>query len=144
MNKLDNTYMQMAKSMSVHSKANRAKVGAVLVTKQGVVLTGYNGTPSGWSNTCEDQEYDSISEEWVYASTKAEVIHAELNCLLKAAREGVSTIGSTVYTTLAPCLHCSAMLASAGVTRVLYSEDYRDIRGASALRVAGIFCEKTQ
>jgi dCMP deaminase len=132
---MDGTYLAMARSMSLHSKGKRAKVGAVLVTKHGVVLTGYNGTPPGWSNELETQVDSTLV-------TKPEVIHAELNCILKAAREGVSVIGSSIFTTLAPCVPCSAMIASAGVSRVIYDEEYRDMRGVELLREHGLFCCK--
>jgi dCMP deaminase len=137
---MDGTYLAMARAMSLHSKGKRAKVGAVLVTKHGVVLTGYNGTPPGWSNELETQvDYNAETKEPTLV-TKPEVIHAELNCILKAAREGVSVIGSSIFTTLAPCVPCSAMIASAGVSRVIYDEEYRDMRGVELLRANGLYC----
>lgn len=115
----DDVYMKMAEAMSTLSKANRKKVGAVLVTKNGVVLTGCNGTASGSDNTCEDSE----------GNTKPEVLHAELNCILKAAKEGVSVLDSTLYVTLSPCLQCAAMLVQAGVKEVRFKELYRCDKG---------------
>lgn len=128
---LDQCYMQTALLHSKLSKAQRAKVGACLVTKQGVCLTGFNGTYSGADNCCEDVVDGALV-------SKLEVLHAENNCLLKAAREGVSVLGSTVYITLSPCVACSAMLIQAGVERVVYLEDYRCSKGLQLLKEAGI------
>lgn len=133
---LDEVYMGTAILHSKLSKARRAQVGAVLVTKQGVTLTGYNGTPTGLSNVCEHIS-ESLTGE-ISLSTKPEVIHAELNCIMKAAREGISCIDSTVYVTLSPCVQCSAMLVQAGVKRVVYKQLYRSIEGINLLKEAGI------
>lgn len=164
---LDGVYMQTALAHASLSKAVRAQVGAVLVTSHGVTLTGYNGTPVGFSNECEDkvwmpEEYqglhpDKINEMYPHYGehvvgnyvcngryklvTKPEVIHAELNCIMKAAREGVSCIASTVYVTLSPCVQCSAMMIQAGVKRLVYKTPYRDTSGIMLLKNAGI---KTQ
>lgn len=125
---LDSVYMGTALLHAKLSKAERAKVGAVLVTKSGVTLTGFNGTPAGWDNNCEDSKN----------TTKPEVIHAELNCILKAAKEGVSVVDSTVYVTLSPCVPCSAMLAQAGIKELVYKELYRDSQGLDLLEKYGI------
>lgn len=129
---LDKVYMQTAYLHAGLSKAIRQQVGAVLVTQHGVTLTGYNGTPAGRSNTCETYSADTGFV------TKPEVIHAELNCVLKAAREGVSCVGSTVYTTLSPCLHCSGLLVQAGIRRLVFSQAYRDLSGIDLLRDSGV------
>lgn len=128
MKDFDEIYMGFAQGISVKSKANRKKVGACIVTKNGVALSGYNGSPTGWDNICEDEN----------GATKPEVIHAELNCVLKAAREGVSLVGSVCYVTLAPCTSCSAMLFQAGVKRVIYKEPYRDMTGVELLQKHGV------
>lgn len=125
---LDDAYMTMAISMSQLSKANRKKVGAVLVTKHGVVLTGYNGTASGDTNDCEDED----------GNTKREVLHAELNCILKAAREGVSVVGGSLYVTLSPCLQCAAMIAQSGIKQVYFQELYRCSKGIDLLIKLGV------
>ena len=139
---LDATYMGTALLHSKLSKALRAQVGAVLVTKQGVTLTGYNGTPTGRPNECEILVPTSIPEHLLPTLvTKAEVIHAELNCIMKAAREGVSCIDSTVYVTLSPCVQCSAMLVQAGVKRVVYLQQYRDTVGIDLLKSCGILVQ---
>lgn len=140
---LDETYMGTALLHARLSKAKRAQVGAVLVTSQGVTLTGYNGTPRGLSNECEDiikhsLPYLRIEDTLV---TKPEVIHAELNCILKAAREGVSCVGATMYVTLSPCVPCAAMMIQAGVKRLVYKEMYRDQGGTDLLQRAGVVVE---
>ena len=165
--KLDGVYMGSAILQAGLSRAIRAKVGAVLVTKQGVVLTGYNGTARGQDNDCEIKEYmsrdaggwlnpDEVAERWPLIEydkmvesnrryrlvTKYDVIHAELNCVLKAAREGVSCVDGTVYVTMSPCEHCAALLVQVGVSRVVYKDDYRDDAGITFLRRSGINVEQ--
>lgn len=136
---LDETYMGTALLHARLSKAKRAQVGAVLVTSQGVTLTGYNGTPRGLPNECEDTHWDANHGD--YLVTKPEVIHSELNCILKAAREGVSCIGATMYVTLSPCVPCAAMMIQAGVKRLVYKDLYRDQGGTDLLQRAGILVE---
>ena len=135
----DELYMGTAMLYAKLSKAKRAQVGSCLVTKNGVVLGGINGTPAGLSNACEvfQTVHDSVP---VYV-TKPEVIHAELNCILKAAREGVSCIGATMYVTLSPCTPCAAMMIQAGVRRLVYKEMYRDQGGINLLRDAAVDVE---
>lgn len=137
---LDDVYMGTAILHSRLSKAKRAQVGAVLVTNHGVTLTGFNGTPSGLPNDCEDEELDTYGRI-KRLTTKPEVIHAELNCIMKAAREGVSCIGATVYVTLSPCVQCSAMLIQAGVKRVVYHQLYRDVAGINLLQQANVLVQ---
>lgn len=127
--------MQSAVSHSKLSKAIRAKVGATLVTSHGVMLSGYNGTPSSLDNVCE-----YVTPEGFV--TKPEVIHAEVNAVLKAAKEGVSCYGSTVYVTLSPCVSCSAMLINAGISRLVYLDSYRKTEGLELLEKAGILVER--
>ncbi len=115
------------------SKGIRAKVGALLVTANGVLLPGYNGTAPGRSNDLE--RVDDKTGELV---TKTEVIHAELNCIIKAAREGISCKGSTVYVTLSPCEHCAALLVSCGVSSVFYGEVYKSEDGINLLKQSGV------
>ena len=131
----DGLYMNIALGYARLSKAKRKQVGACLVTKNQVVLGGFNGSASGTDNTCEDL----INGELV---TRKNVIHSELNCVLKAAKEGVSCIDSTIYVSLSPCEHCSAMLINAGVKRVVYLEEYRELFGVELLRSAGVAVEK--
>lgn len=125
---LDRTYMGVANLHAQLSKAERKKVGACLVTRTGIIIPGYNGNPAGMSNVCEDE----------FNLTLPSVIHAELNCILKAAKEGVSCENATIYITLSPCEQCAAMLVQAGVKTVVYSETYRSQNGLSLLHKAGL------
>jgi len=136
LSKLDAVYMKMAQEFSKNSKAVRLKVGAMIVTTSGVILPGYNGTPSGLSNECEHKNPDGI------LTTKSEVIHAELNCVLKAASEGVSIKGSDVFITHSPCLQCSSMLIQSRVKRVVFGRHYRDDSGIILLKQAGVTTEQ--
>ena len=138
---LDATYLGTAILHSKLSKAKRKQVGAVLLTKQGVTLTGYNGTPTGLDNACEELKPQPFPNKPEYV-TKPEVIHAELNCILKAAKEGISVIDSKIYVTLAPCIACSAMLVQCQVKEVVYQEDYRDMKGVELMKKAGINVRK--
>lgn len=133
---LDALYMGTALLHSKLSKCIRKKVGAALVTTSGIIIPGYNGTPSGRPNACE-----FIDENGEYI-TKNETLHGELNAILKAAKEGVSVEGSTLYVTLSPCVQCSAMITQAGIKRVVFQEEYRDIQGILNLKDAGIQVEK--
>lgn len=135
---LDSTYLGTALLHAQMSKCIRKKVGAVLVTKHGVTLTGYNGSPAGLPNACE-----YINEDGEYI-TKSSTLHAELNCILKAAKEGISVLDSTVYVTLMPCVACSAMMVQVGVKRLVYQENYRDASGVDLLSQAGIVVEKLE
>lgn len=137
---LDGVYMQTALAHASLSKAVRAQVGAVLVTSHGVTLTGYNGTPRGLDNCCEELKPQPFPHEPALV-TKPEVIHAELNCIMKAAREGVSCVDATVYVTLSPCVQCSAMMIQAGVKRLVYKTPYRDMSGLLLLKEAGVLTQ---
>lgn len=130
---LDSVYMKVAECHSELSKAQRKKVGCALVTANGVILGGTNGLAPNSSNELEYKEgpFDVLV-------TKPEVIHAELNCILKAAKEGVSVVGSTLYTTLSCCKPCSEMVAAAGIKRVVYKEEYRDKSGIENLECLGV------
>lgn len=153
--------MSVADAHAKLSKAQRKKVGCALVTQNGVVLAGCNGLAPGGSNELEYKEYmragagDWLDAEYVLETwpledsigryklvTKPQTIHAELSCILKAAKEGVSVVGSTLYVTLSPCIVCSEMIAASGVKRVVYKQEYRDCSGIGNLRVLGILVEK--
>ena len=150
--KLDSVYINIAKEVSTLSHCVRSKVGAVLVKEGNVISFGYNGTPSGMDNCCEDKkhlvkeaaeklEFEQIKSEWPYVDseghykliTKMETIHAEVNAILKAAKNGVSVDGSTLYLTLSPCLDCSKLILQAGVKRVVYLDMYRNMNGPNFL-----------
>lgn len=135
-NDLDAAYMGTAILHSRLSVARRKKVGACAVTQSGISLTGFNGTPPKADNNCEIEIENS--DGTITLVTKPDVIHAELNCVLKAASEGVSLRGATVYVTLAPCLHCSAVLRSLQISRLVYLENYRDDSGVRDLIKHGI------
>lgn len=136
---LDKVYMQNALNMATLSQAIRKKVGCILVTPENLQIGAYNGQPSGWDNCCEDVHETELFE---YLVTKPTVIHAELNAILHAARQGVSVKGSTIYVTLAPCSACSAMIAQAGITRVVFKQDYRDMSGVQLLKQYSIIVEQ--
>lgn len=124
----DKTYMDFAYSVAKHSKAKRAKVGAVIVTSNGILLPGYNGTARLTNNECEDEN----------GKTKNEVIHAELNCIIKAAKEGISIENSTIYITMNPCLHCAALMIQSGISNIIYDTLYRDTSSINYLINSGI------
>jgi dCMP deaminase len=134
---LDSVYMGTAFQLAKLSNAKRKQVGAVLVTKTGVIVPGVNGMPSGMSNECEN-----LCDINFVFTTKPEVIHAERNVLIKCAKQGVSSEGAVLYTTLSPCVPCAAMMKEAGVLRVVYSELYRDVTGVEFLKEAGIIVEQ--
>ena len=126
MNKMDTVYMGMAELMASISHGVNLKVGCVLVTNNGVVLTGLNGLPKQLGNVLEYLD-NGLSV------TKPSTIHAELNAILKAAKEGVSVVGSTVYLTHSPCVSCASMLVQAGVNKVVYKAPYRCADGIQLL-----------
>lgn len=134
----------MALAMSTLSNGVRAKVGSVAVTKNGVVLTGVNGLPKQLGNQLEYRECSDGLGGSSWLVTKPEVIHAEENVILKAAREGVSLIDSTFYITLSTCVHCASQLISLGVSRVVYLNDYRDTTGVDILKQSGIIVDKLE
>lgn len=156
---LDKVYMSVAEAHASLSKAKRKAVGAAIVTANGTILAGVNGLAPGSSNELEVKEYcgpcgwldpDEIYERWPHKDengrymlvTKQQTIHAETNCILRAAREGVSILGGTLYVSLSPCIVCSEMIAAAGIKRVVYKEEYRDTSGIENLKQLGILVEK--
>ena len=141
---LDKVYMSCAENIATLSHARRKKVGCILVTPENITILSYNGNPSGWDNNCEYEEVtdDPHFEPVTFLVSKPTVIHAELNAILHAARQGVSIRGSTLYTTLSCCEACSAMIAQAGVKRVVYKEEYRDRSGINLLKEHDIIVEK--
>ena len=122
------TYLKMATEWSSLSCCNRKKVGALIVKDSTIISDGFNGTPKGFSNDCEDANGDTY---WY-------VLHAEANAMLKVARSTQSTDGSTLYVTYSPCKDCSKMIIQAGIKLVIYKEEYRDLSGIRILREAGI------
>lgn len=124
-------YMSIVDIISKRSLANRAKQGAILIKNNSIISYGYNGTPSGFDNNCEDENN----------VTKPEVLHAESNCLMKIACSTNSSEGSIMYITMSPCLECAKLIIQAKVKEVYYREPYRDMSGIKLLFKAGIKCE---
>ena len=133
MNKFDDKYIRMAKIWATNSYCKRRQVGALLVKDKMIISDGYNGTPSGFENECEDGNV-----------TKAYVLHAEANAITKVAKSGNSSEGATLYVTASPCIECSKLIIQSGIKRVVYSEDYRLDDGIQLLRRAGIEVEKVE
>ena len=125
---LDGRYMRMARIWAENSYCTRRKVGALVVKKQMIISDGYNGTPSGFENVCEDEN----------GVTKPYVLHAEANAITKIARSGNSSEGATMYVTASPCIECAKLIIQAGIKRVVYGEKYRLEDGLELLRRAHI------
>ena len=136
----DRFCMDLALRVAQQSYAQNAKVGAVMVRDDNILAVGYNGTPKGWDNVCE-REFNTNGLPTRYF-TKPEVLHAESNMIAKVARSTQSSEGSTVYTTLSPCLDCAKQMYQAGVARVVYAEEYRETAGIEFLYKAGLEVEK--
>ena len=126
--KYDQAYLQMAATWGELSYCERKKVGALIVKGRMIISDGYNGTPSGFENVCEDEEY----------YTKWYVLHAEANAILKVAASTQSCKGATLYITLSPCKECSKLIHQSGITRVVYATAYKDTSGIEFLEKAGI------
>ncbi|CAM1360429.1 CMP deaminase [Tenacibaculum litopenaei] len=126
--KYDLAYLKMAKEWGQLSHCIRKKVGALIVKDRMIISDGYNGTPSGFENYCEDEE----------GYTKWYVLHAEANAILKVAASTQSCKGATLYITLSPCQQCSKLIHQAGIKRVVYSEAYKDASGLDFLEKAGV------
>jgi len=126
--KRDHLYMKMARTWSENSYCVRRKVGALLVKDQMIISDGYNGTPSGFENKCEDDNNTSFPY----------VLHAEANAITKVARSNNSADGATLYVTASPCMECSKLIIQCGIKRVVYGELYRLMDGVELLKKAGI------
>ena len=125
---LDCRYLRMARIWAENSYCQRRKVGALVVKNNMIISDGYNGTPSGFENVCEDENY----------LTKPYVLHAEANAITKLARSSNNSDGSTLYITAAPCIECAKLIIQAGIKRVVYGEKYRLDDGLQLLRRANI------
>jgi len=132
MNKFDDRYMEMAMVWAKNSYCKRRQVGALIVKDRMIISDGYNGTPSGFENICEDES----------GVTKPYVLHAEANAISKVAKSGNNSQGATLYVTASPCIECSKLIIQAGITRVVYKDEYRLTDGVDLLRRAGIEVEK--
>jgi len=162
---IQNVYMEMAYSVAKLSYAKRRQVGCLIIKDNQIVSFGYNGTPSGFDNECEDilvetQNYENpddalhLVEEHGYVcengcctketqTTKREVLHAESNALTKIAKSTLSSEGADLYTTTAPCFDCAKLIIQSGITKVFYNEGYRDMSGVELLEKANINVIKT-
>lgn len=125
---LDLRYLRMASIWAENSYCERRKVGALVVKNKMIISDGYNGTPSGFENVCEDSNN----------VTKPYVLHAEANAITKLARSNNNSAGSTLYVTAAPCIECAKLIIQAGIKRVVYGEKYRLEEGLDLLRRANI------
>jgi dCMP deaminase len=126
--KFDRAYLRMAKEWAKLSRCKRKQVGAIIVKDSMIISDGYNGTPSGFENECEDCNGD----------TKWYVLHAEANAITKVAASTQSSKGATLYVTLSPCRECSKLVHQAGIVRVVYHKKYKDDSGLSFLVKAGV------
>jgi dCMP deaminase len=129
---LDQRYLKMADIWAQNSYCKRRKVGALLVKDKMIISDGYNGTPSGFENVCEDENN----------KTKPYVLHAEANAITKVAKSGNSSEGATLYVTSSPCLECSKLIIQAGIKRVVFTESYRLEDGINLLKRAKIEVEQ--
>lgn len=134
MEKFDLSYLQMASVWAQNSYCKRRQVGALLVKDRMIISDGYNGTPSGFENNCEDEN----------GATKPYVLHAEANAITKVAKSGNSSEGSTLYVTASPCIECAKLIIQAGIKRVVYRDAYRLTDGIDLLKAAGIAVEQIE
>ena len=126
--RLDERYLRMARIWAENSYCRRRQVGALVVKDKMIISDGYNGTPSGFENVCEDDNY----------VTKPYVLHAEANAITKLARSNNNSDGATIYITSSPCIECAKLIIQAGIRRVVYGENYRLTDGIDLLKRAGI------
>ena len=129
--KFDRRYIEMAEIWAKNSYCKRRQVGALLVKDNMIISDGYNGTPSGFENECEEN-----------GLTKPYVLHAEANAITKVAKSGNSSHGATLYVTASPCIECSKLIIQAGIKRVVYKDEYRLNDGIDLLKRAGVEVEK--
>ena len=125
---LDRRYLRMAQIWAENSYCQRRQVGALIVKDKMIISDGYNGTPSGFENVCEDEN----------GITKPYVLHAEANAITKIARSGTNSDGATLYVTDSPCIECSKLIIQAGIRRVVYGRQYRLTEGLDLLKRVGI------
>jgi len=121
-------YSQIVLDIAKRSYAKRKQVGALAVKDNNIIAYGFNGTPRGMSNVCEDDN----------GNTKAEVLHAELNLICKCAKSGISLDGATLYITLSPCIECAKLILQSGIKNIIYLEEYRNLDGVEFLKNNGI------
>ena len=127
----DRRYLEMARIWALNSYCKRRQVGALIVKEKMIISDGYNGTPSGFENVCEDENF----------KTKPYVLHAEANAITKVAKSNNSSDGATLYITTSPCMECSKLIIQSGIRRVVYCDSYRTQDGIELLKKAGIEIE---
>src|SRR6056297_2614421 len=127
-NAFDRRYLEMAQTWSKNSYCKRRQVGALIVKEKMIISDGYNGTPSGFENVCEDENNN----------TKPYVLHAEANAITKVAKSNNSSEGSTLYITTSPCMECAKLIIQAGIRRVVFNDQYRIEDGINLLKRAGV------
>ncbi|WP_324720357.1 deoxycytidylate deaminase [Salinimicrobium sp. HB62] len=130
--KFDRAYLRIAREWGKLSHCNRKQVGALIVKDRMIISDGYNGTPTGFENPCEDED----------GYTKWYVLHAEANAILKVAGSTQSCKGATLYITMSPCKECSKLIHQSGITRLVYNIDYKDNSGLNFLEKAGVEIEQ--
>lgn len=131
-NKYDKAYLRIASEWSKLSYCKRKQVGAIIVRDRMIISDGYNGTPSGFENCCEDN--DGLTHWYV--------LHAEANAILKVARSTQTCENATLYITLSPCKECSKLIHQSGIKRVVYQNGYKDASGIDFLEKAGVIVEQ--
>lgn len=124
----DEAYMRMAAEWAQLSHCVRKQVGALIVKDRMIIADGFNGTPTGFPNVCENEEGET---NWY-------VLHAEANAITKLARSNNSAVGATLYITMSPCRECSKLIHQAGISRVVYRDEYKDPQGLEFLKQAGV------
>ncbi len=129
---LDERYLRMTSIWAENSYCERRKVGALIVKDKMIISDGYNGTPAGFENVCEDEN----------GITKPYVLHAEANAITKVARSNNSSEGATMYVTASPCIECAKLIIQSGIRRVVYRDLYRITSGIDLLKRAGVECEQ--
>jgi len=132
--KFDKQYLRIAQIWSENSYAKRLRVGAIIVKDQMIISDGYNGTPKGFDNVCEEDN----------GNTHPYVLHAEANAITKVAQSTNSSKDATLYTLVSPCMECSKLIIQAGIKRVVYAEEYRTTEGIDLLRQAGIVVDQIE
>ena len=130
--KFDRSYIEMAHVWAKNSYCKRRQVGALIVKDRMIISDGYNGTPSGFENICEDEDN----------TTKPYVLHAEANAITKVAKSNNSSEGATLYITDSPCMECAKLIIQSGITRVVYEKKYRITDGLDLLERAGVKVEQ--
>ena len=124
----DEAYMRMAAEWAQLSHCVRKQVGALIVKDRMIIADGFNGTPTGFPNVCENEE----------GETNSYVLHADANAITKLARSNNSAVGATLYITMSPCRECSKLIHQAGISRVVYRDEYKDPQGLEFLKQAGV------